>query len=165
VFFIYYVFGCRPLLCVIYMCPHRPSVVVSAPNFPIKAITKETRSTVLGIPTNVGMAGPRNNRYGRLSKLPTMPLDILFEVRIMSCLDGFTTSDRLRRSLVTSILPNCFCLLAWPKVSVIFCCPVELRFCGTHALNSVVLLRFRWIRLPPRGPICCSAVPTVTWVT
>jgi hypothetical protein len=110
---------------------------------------------------NIVRSGPpKRGRASCLSELPTMPLDILFEVCSFRLVIQVTSEGHVK--IFSHLHPSD--LLSLSRVNKEFRSQLlSSGFClyGMHALGYAVPLLLQWTCLPRHGPICSLAAPTV----
>ena len=128
--------------------------------------TKRARATSNKSRTN-DKSRPSKRVRGRLSELPTMPLDIVYEVREPSLFvepakPGTTSLSRYSDIFCRSI---CSHLVASTELFVTFSCLADLRPCGEHLMASCLVFQPAPKICPSqRGLICSLEVLIATCV-
>jgi len=121
---------------------------------------KRARATSNKSRTN-DRARPSKRVRGRLSELPTMPLDIVYEVRETSLSVELAKFGMPSLSRYSDIFcpPTCSHLVASTELSVTFSCLADLRPCGEHLIASFPVFQPAPKICPSqRGLICSLAV-------
>ena len=112
--------------------------------------TKRVRATSNKSRTN-DKARPSKRVRGRLSELPTMPLDIVYEVRETSLSMELAKFGMMSLSRYSDIFCRSICshLVASTGLFVTFSCLADLRPCGEHLIASCLVFQ-------PAPKICRS---------